>query len=302
MISNLINNAVEAFEGKSCKVNIELKLKAKFVEIIIQDNGKGTKITLTFPEVETPDWIAEQIKINKGHTIVILDDDESIHHALEARFKPYKSDIELKHFTSGKEAINFINTAKTKDNIFLLSDFELINQNLNGLQVIEQTFMQQSSILVTSHYADKEVRDLAIKDGIKILPKQLASEVLIEIQGNNKNTPDNFKKVGLVIIDDDELLVDSLVDFFQNRGVVVDAYYKPNNFLDRLSQYPKNTKICMDNDFHCQITGVELAKQLHEAGYTQLYLFSGKDFEKNEIPSYLKIITKGDLVGLSKLV
>ena len=113
--------------------------------------------------------------------------------------------------------------------------------------------------------------------------------------------PEELKKVGLVIIDDDELLVDSLVDFFQNKGIVVDAYYKPKNFLDRLSQYPKNTKICMDNDFHCQITGVELAKQLHETGFTQLYLFSGKDFEKDEIPNYLKVITKEDLIGLSKL-
>ncbi|EKD45767.1 MAG: hypothetical protein ACD_69C00148G0001 [uncultured bacterium] len=49
------------------------------------------------------------------------------------------------------------------------------------------------------------------------------------------------------------------------------------------------------------MTGVELAKQLYESGYMQLYLFSGKDFGKDEIPDYLKVITKGDLVGLSKL-
>jgi len=351
MISNLVNNAVEAFEGKTCKVDLELKLDDKFVEIIIKDNGKGipkdildkimcnipvtsgkkdgsgigltqvcdtlqrnhgklsidskigkgAKITLAFPKVETPVWIAEKIKLNKGDTIVVLDDDESIHHAWEARLEPYKSDLKLKHFTSGKGTIDFINASVAKDKIFLLSDFELINQDLNGLQVIEQTSMYESSILVTSHYADQSVHNLAIRVGIKILPKQLASEVPIEIE-ENRSVSGDFKKVGLVIIDDNELLVDSLVDFFQNKDVVVDAYYKPKNFLDRLSQYAKDTKICMDNDFNDCMTGVELAKQLYESGYTQLYLFSGKDFGKDEIPDYLKVITKGDLVGISKLV
>jgi len=350
MISNLVNNAVEAFEGKACKVNLELKLNGKLVEIVIQDNGKGipkdvldkimndiavtsgkndgsgiglaqvretlqrnqgklsidskvgkgTKITITFPKVETPGWIAEKIKLNKGDTIVVLDDDESIHHAWEARFEPYKSDVKLHHFTFGKETINFINASAAKDKIFLLSDFELINQDLNGFQVIEQTSMHEASILVTSHYADQSVCNLAIKAGIKILPKQLASEILIEIE-ENRGVSGDFKKVGLVIIDDNELLVDSLVDFFQGKDVVVDAYYKPKNFLDRLSQYAKDTKICIDNDFNDCMTGVELAKQLYESGYMQLYLFSGKDFGKDEIPDYLKVITKGDLVGLSKL-
>ncbi|HBS52045.1 MAG TPA: hypothetical protein DEA62_03570, partial [Coxiellaceae bacterium] len=294
MISNLVNNAVEAFEGKTCKVDLELKLDDKFVEIIIKDNGKGipkdildkimcnipvtsgkkdgsgigltqvcdtlqrnhgklsidskigkgAKITLAFPKVETPVWIAEKIKLNKGDTIVVLDDDESIHHAWEARLEPYKSDLKLKHFTSGKGTIDFINASVAKDKIFLLSDFELINQDLNGLQVIEQTSMYESSILVTSHYADQSVHNLAIRVGIKILPKQLASEVPIEIE-ENRSVSGDFKKVGLVIIDDNELLVDSLVDFFQNKDVVVDAYYKPKNFLDRLSQYAKDTKICM---------------------------------------------------------
>ncbi|MEI8055438.1 MAG: PAS domain-containing protein [bacterium] len=41
MISNLVNNAVDAFEGKKGKVDLKLSTENKHVKITIQDNGKG---------------------------------------------------------------------------------------------------------------------------------------------------------------------------------------------------------------------------------------------------------------------
>jgi hypothetical protein len=58
----------------------------------------------------------------------------------------------------------------------------------------------------------------------------------------------------------------------------------------------------MDNDLQNRINGIELAKQLHEAGYTNLYLLSGKDFEKGKVPSYLRVLSKGDMDVFDKLV
>jgi FkbM family methyltransferase len=234
MMSNLVDNAVEALEGKAGKVDLSLKLDDKRVEIIVQDNGKGmspkivdkiisgdvvvsdknggsgiglaqvretlllsngklsidskigegTRITLVFPRSESADWIAEKIELNQGATVIILDDDVSIHNAWEVRFKDYIGIICLKSFKIAEEAIEFINAAD-KDKLFLLIDFELIKQKLSGLQVIEQTSMQRSSILVTSHYAHKNIQDLATKAGVKILPKQLSPEVPIEIRENS---------------------------------------------------------------------------------------------------------------------
>ncbi len=50
--------------------------------------GKGTKMTLTFPRIKTPHWIAEEIVLGKQDTIVILDDDTSIHGAWDTHFEP----------------------------------------------------------------------------------------------------------------------------------------------------------------------------------------------------------------------
>ncbi|MDR1057745.1 MAG: PAS domain-containing protein [Coxiellaceae bacterium] len=232
MLSNLVNNAVEALEGKKGTVHLDLSLdkdKDK-VKIIIQDNGKGmskeiidkilsndhvatdkrrghgigltqildtiknnqskliiksklgegSRMILTFPKIEAPDWIAKKIKVNKGDTIIILDDDRSMHGAWDYRFKDFLSGVRVKHFLIGNRAVDFINAFPEKEKIFLLTDYELLKQDINGIDIIMKTNMKRS-ILVTSHYAEVELRNTAIKNGIKMLPKQLTSDVPLEI-------------------------------------------------------------------------------------------------------------------------
>jgi len=64
--------------------------------------------------------------------------------------------------------------------VFLLTDYELLQQNLHGLDVISQAKIK-NSILVTSHHNNQEVRELAKLSNTKILPKPLAPEVPINI-------------------------------------------------------------------------------------------------------------------------
>lgn len=271
MLLNIINNSVDAFEGKTGVVDTSLDIEDKQVKITIQDNGKGiprevlnkirnniavtanknngngigltqvrsalslsngkmqiesevgfgTKTILTFPIVSAPNWIVENIVLHKGDTIIILDDDHSIHDAWNMRFEKYSNLISLKHLKKGEEVIDFINDSNDsteKNKIFLLADFELIGQKLNGLEVIEQAAISsQQSILVTSHYNRQEVRDLAVSAGVKILPKQLAIDVPIEIKERNESVADNLKKINLVIVDNDQLHTDCLTNLLKNK-------------------------------------------------------------------------------------
>lgn len=351
MISNLLNNSVDAFDNNEGTVTLKLTVDKTKIQIVIQDNGKGipqkivdkivngitvtankegghglgmtqvldtlqrnngqisiaskvgkgTTIILTFPRVKPPEWFAEKIQLKKSDTIVILDDDESIHSAWEVRFKDYATKIYIEHFSEAIDAINFINAAASKDKIFLLADFELLKQDLTGLHVIERTGIKRS-ILVTSHYANQIVRELAAKSGTKILPKQLASEVPIKFANDftQVETTNESKKVDLIIIDDNEMFANSLASLFSDK--LVDVYYNPERFLENLSRYDKDTLIFTDNDLSSQTTGIGLAKQLHEAGYSRLYLLSGKDFEKSEVPNYLIAISKVDIDGIKKII
>lgn len=235
MISNLINNSVDAFDTNEGKIWIRLDIVQDCIKITVEDNGKGmpfhvvekilgniavtagkknghglgltqvretlanykgeleikseigkgTKITLWFPYAQAPEWMAEKMVLNLEDIIVILDDDTSIHTAWDSHFEfilKKEPALCVKHFEQAEEALNFMHSlsAADKQRVFLLTDFELLQQKLNGLDVIEKSGVKRS-ILVTSHYVNSAVRKQAAKIKTKVLPKQLASEIPISI-------------------------------------------------------------------------------------------------------------------------
>lgn len=235
VLAMFIDNAVQSLDAREGVVSIDLELNHENIRITVQDGGKGlskeevdkiihdmidtygidfeidsevgigTKVTLSFPQVKKPDWIAQKIYINKDDKVVILDDDDSIYKAWKAIFSNNKNGICLQHFIFSHDAIDFINNYHEKNKIVLLADFELLKQELNGVQVIKHANIQRS-ILVTSHYADQNLLDIASVDGIKVLPKQLIGQVEIIMKDDLKNTD-------IVIIDDDKIFVNA-VEFF----------------------------------------------------------------------------------------
>lgn len=273
-------------------------------------SGKGTKVTLIFPRTKAPNWLGEEIKLGPKDIVVILDDDASIHGAWNVHFEPIIEqypDITLRHFAKGKDALKYIASLSPTDKrkVFLLSDYELLKQELNGLHVIEQSQVGRS-MLVTSHYANALVREHAIKTGTKILPKQLASEISIKVDGaiEYSGTVPKVKKVDLVILDDDKAFTNNLTKYvFTDK--MVDSYQDPRSFLKKAAEYPKDTKICIDNNFSSvvKLKGLEVAKQLHYLGFTQLYLLSGDAFSRDELPDYIiAAILKNDLEGIKAIV
>ena len=269
MISNLINNAVDALADSKGAVNLHLSGDKEQIKICIQDTGKGmspeliakimnktaftegkkeghgigltqvwdtinkshgkmhidsvigkgTNLILTFPRADAPSWLAEEVILNPDDTVIILDDDASIHGAWQTRFESTldkHSRIKRKHFREGKEALEFIHSFPDteKSKLFLLSDYELLKQELNGLHVIEKSGVSRS-ILVTSHYADPIIQEQAAKTSTKILPKELASEVPIHITETEKTEAkeNTVSRVDVILVDDDEALSDNMVNY-----------------------------------------------------------------------------------------
>jgi PAS domain S-box-containing protein len=147
---------------------------------------QGTTVILTFSRIAAAKWIAQGMYLTPDHTIVILDDDQSIHDAWNMHFAPLLSTypkLRLRHFTQGNKALSFINglAPSKKDSLMLLSDYELLHQPRNGIEIIQASKIKQS-ILVTSHYTNPAIRDTATKLKIKILPKQMASIIPIHVE------------------------------------------------------------------------------------------------------------------------
>ncbi|MDQ5921168.1 MAG: two-component system, OmpR family, aerobic respiration control sensor histidine kinase ArcB [Pseudomonadota bacterium] len=367
-LSNLINNSVDAFDGKAGIVTVKLECDTDSVYIIIKDNGKGirpevinkimdninvtdgkkgghglglaqvretlqlndgkfkinsnvgvgTEITLTFPKATTPSWIADNIKVYADDIVVILDDDSSIHTAWESRFASDAPKLSgrLNHFESAQATIDFINNLPIDDKkkVFLLVDYELLHQKLTGLDVVEQTGITRS-ILVTSHNENLDIQAEAHKTHTKILPKLLVAEIPISVINIEDNAQNNGelrsyqKQVDMVVIDDNVMLTDTLGStIFKNKNV--DIYNDLQIFFANVKQYTKGTKFLIDNSYEnyngelreirTLSAGFDLAKLLHEDGFTELYLFSGDTFKN--IPDYLRVINKADIDKIEALI
>jgi hypothetical protein len=146
--------------------------------------GKGTTFTINFLQVATPEWICNKLTIKKNSIVIILDDEQSIHGAWDSRFNSILvryPEIQIIHFRNGQETIDYINskTAEERSKLILLTDYELLKQTFNGLEVAEQTQIEKQTILVTSHHSTEYVLKTASAMKVKVLPKLLASELLI---------------------------------------------------------------------------------------------------------------------------
>jgi FixJ family two-component response regulator len=325
MMSNLITNSVEAFEGKPGIVKISFASDGNDVNITIQDNGKGmpqemveklmsnesvastkangygigteqirgtlaefngsqliesasnvgTKITLTIPSSCKPTWVIEQITFSKDDTVVILDDDILVHSLWKERLEKYTPDISLKFFEHGQEAVDFINACEAKNRLVLLSDYELRNQESNGLEVIQKSNLKSfQSVIVSSIHNRKEIQDRATELGIRILPKAFIRHVEIVLGEKQDYEPTSTTGANVVIVEDDKYLADLLSDVLRANGLEVDIYYHPRGLIKNLSRYHTATKIITDNSFG-STTGDVLANQLVEQGFNQLCVFTG---------------------------
>ncbi|GHU12785.1 hypothetical protein FACS189449_07100 [Alphaproteobacteria bacterium] len=255
--------------------------------LITSTENLGTEFTLIFQKSEYPKWFAEKIVLPKGGTVVVLDDDPSIHSVWENHLEDYLNGITVKYFTQGLEAIHFINSSKEKNKILLLTDYELRNQKVNGMDVIEKTNMQNKSILVTSVYMFK-IENFSKKcDVIKTLAKALILDtpVIVDVERKTEN-------VSIVIIDNDKSMESTLPTFFKDNGLSVDMYANPRDFLDNLPRYSKDTIIVTDHDLGCDINGFDVAKKAYKLGYAKLYMMSGDMFDKSDVPSYLTLLFK----------
>lgn len=357
MVSNLINNAVDALANKPGVITLKIDADKEWVYVVVADNGigmspdltekiisnmvvtkgkvdghgigltqvretllrntgtlvinsilgQGTEIKLTFPRIKAPLWIAEKLVINYHDTIVILDDDHSIHGAWDSRFAQVLEqapNIKMHHFELGQQALDFLKqlAPEEQNRTILLTDFELLSQNINGLDVIEQADLAQA-ILLTSHYENQEIQKRAERLGAKILPKQLASEIPMSVTFHEAEPALSTTRIPTaqaIIVDDDSVFIEHVLYYFFDSSDAVAHFSSPEELKMHLAKhpniYPKHIKICLDQNFDSSsVKGLDLAQELHDSGYTQLYLISGELFAQNELPEYITVLAKEDL-------
>ena len=148
--------------------------------------GIGTCMTLEFPVIEPPNWIADSIALNSNDIVVVLDDDPDIHAALGmylAKTLVEHKKIKVQHFTQANDVIGFVqNLSETeRKKIIILTDYELLKQELDGIKMIA-LLQPIRALLITSHHDNSNVQRQAEEHQLKIIPKHLVHEVPIYVR------------------------------------------------------------------------------------------------------------------------
>jgi len=232
----------------------------------------GVTFTIGLPIASVPGWFLDNLYFKPHAQIVILDDDESIHNVWEMRFKDYLDKVTLHHFTNSQMLFKCLANLQTYDNIVYLIDYELIGSEGSGVDVIEKLPTTRNAFLVTSRYEDKNVRDKCEKLKVKILPKNFApyipiqmTEALLEKSANMGDTPD------YVIIDDQECITMMWQAMAETHGVHLAAFNSIKDFEKYKDKFNKATPIYIDRNLEGE-DGLEYSKVLANEGFTNIYL------------------------------
>lgn len=237
----------------------------------------GTTIDIMLPQVTTPDWFLSKLVVSPNESIVILDDDESIHQVWKKRFGEIYADFSYVNHYRPEDLKVWYRHTKSARHIFLI-DYEFVGCDTNGLNIINDLNIVDRSFLVTSHQEDSKLRVNCEKMRLKIIPKTFAAHIPIILSKNGLT-----KKADMIFIDDDVAITDAWVLHGITKNKNIASYNSIRSFKADLSQYNHDTPIYIDSDLNDAIKGEDFAKELYNMGFTNLYLstgFLGTNFKK----------------------
>jgi signal transduction histidine kinase len=145
----------------------------------------GTEVVITLPRKSPPKWFVPKVRISQNMIVIVFDDDQAIHDIWDQRFRLMCSEYNLKlvHFSSGRDLRRYYSTEfDLLENALFLMDYEILGTSETGLSLIQDLGIQAQSILVTSRYEDRKVRELCELLNVKLIPKSMSGFVPIEIE------------------------------------------------------------------------------------------------------------------------
>ncbi len=264
-VGNKLVGAFPGWEGDklagACTAGDKVESKSNTIQ------NTGTTVTLTLPKAPAPFWFVPELQITSGMSIVILDDDMSIHHIWEKRFF-HNKDIKLFHFSTAKELREC--NVQNEEALYLI-DYELIGQAVTGLDLIEDLEIEKHSVLVTSHFEEEKIQTRCKELSVKLVPKGLAGFVPIV---NSKKL-----KFDAVLIDDSNLIHLTWISSAQEKEKSLKTFFAPNEFDRLASSIDKATPIYVDANLGNKIKGEAVTRKLSDQGFKNVYLATGYDPE-----------------------
>jgi len=267
---------------------------------IASELGKGTTVTIKLPKAETPEDFVSVLELGPGKSIVVLDDDATIHQVWQGRFdsaRVREHNIEAIHFSEPDKLRQWVrNNAEKSEKTIYLFDYELIGYKETGLSLTEELGLSGKTILVSSRCEEKRIIDECGRLKVRMISKGLADFVPISIGYRVEGTGESAGKRGnkklAVLIDDDALVRMNWEDAAEAAGINLKIFSEPDGFLTDLDSYPKDTPIYIDSELSETLRGENIAVDLRGKGYTDITLETGHNPERFAHLPWLKVMNK----------
>ncbi|MFA4904714.1 MAG: ATP-binding protein [Desulfobaccales bacterium] len=336
MISNLVNNAVEALGDKGA-VDVDLSHETENIILTVSDNGKGippeilaklgrrgethgkaggsglglfharstaeswggrlditsapgkgTSVVIKLPKAAAPAYFVSELKLTPGLPVVVLDDDPGVHQIWRGRFESARTkehNIEDHHFSEPAPLRAWVkeNPGQAGKAVCLF-DYELSGFKETGLSLAEELGLCARTILVTSRSEEPRIIAECGRLGVRMIPKSLSDFVPIKIGAPLPALA--------VLIDDSALVHMTWETAAEEAGIELKGFRNPADFLAVLETFPKTTPIYIDSELGGDVKGEDIAADLRQKGFTDLYLATGHPPERFARLPWLKVIGK----------
>jgi len=139
--------------------------------------ASGTVVKLKFELVEENPLFPTEILIPEKSTVIVLDDDPSVHESWKQRFKTLRDDsVTYKYFDHPDMAKKELRSLLDNNKEFLfLGDYDLRNDKTDGVRFIKENNLMEYSILVTSSI--DSVLDDCRQYKIPVISKSIQSSI-----------------------------------------------------------------------------------------------------------------------------
>jgi signal transduction histidine kinase/FixJ family two-component response regulator len=323
VLSNLINNAVEAIDGRG-SVNVSTgKDSAKnFVFVRVADSGKGispaiisklgergatfgkdggsglglyharkmvegwggrleveselgvgTVLTINVPEATPPGWFVSELSFASQATIVVLDDDASIHGIWQTRLDALcdaKSGFDVLHFSAPEDLIKWVRDDERSKTSFYFIDYEFEGHKVTGLDLINELKLWQQSVLVTSHFEEPKILEGCKRAGVRLIPKGLAGFVPIVLRPTKE-------VVDVILVDDDPLVRLVWSRAASHAGLQFRSFGSQEEFISVAGAFGASATVYIDCDLGNGVRGEDITLRARELGFQKIYLSTGYD-------------------------
>jgi signal transduction histidine kinase len=237
----------------------------------------GTTVKITLPKSSSPKWLADNIVIHPDQSIIILDDDKSIHESWKMRF----NNEAIIHFYNSDDFLNWYQFQRSEnDKYIFLFDYELLKDPFTGLELFEKLNIASDCYLVTSYHENLSIQEKCLNNSLKIIPKSFVPYIPITYFAKTKPV--------IVFIDDNESLRTAWSLAAAEANLEIHTFSSIKDFQPLQYSFHSSTTIYIDSELQDEIAGEVYARKLYDQGFKQIYLTTGYPPEKFQHLTWLK--------------